>query len=143
MPRWQLIPQLGKARLLPAHPAVLGRSSSCELHLDDDTVSRHHAELTPRDDGVLVRDLGSSNGIRVNGVKVTRALLATDDLVAFGDVLFRVARTFTGPGAQPAAGRDARVEDQSSAGPPARTVDVRSGAGVLARLRAERLARLV
>ena len=93
---------------------------------------------------MLVRDLGSSNGVRVNGVKVTRALLLADDLVSFGEVLFRIGRTHQAAprrGVLPAGG-SARLDDQDPPGALVRTVDVRSG-GAVARLRKERLERLI
>jgi len=48
---------------------VVGRSSSCNLALDDALVSRRHAQFTIETDNVQVEDLGSRNGISVNGVK--------------------------------------------------------------------------
>lgn len=48
---------------------VVGRSSSCNLALDDALVSRRHAQFTIDAETVQVEDLGSRNGISVNGVK--------------------------------------------------------------------------
>jgi hypothetical protein len=68
-------PRRGRARLRVngrVHPvatggAVLGRSRDCDVVLDDANVSRHHAEIRPSGGSWTVRDLGSTNGIRVNG----------------------------------------------------------------------------
>jgi hypothetical protein len=49
---------------------LIGRSSSCQLSVDDPLVSRNHASLTVTDEGVSVEDLGSRNGVRVNGQRV-------------------------------------------------------------------------
>ncbi len=46
---------------------VIGRAASCQLSLDDPLVSRHHAQLTVEGDVVTVEDLGSRNGVKVNG----------------------------------------------------------------------------
>jgi len=46
---------------------VIGRAASCQLSLDDPLVSRHHAQLTVEGDLVTVEDLGSRNGVKVNG----------------------------------------------------------------------------
>jgi hypothetical protein len=56
-------------RRLPVPPdgGVVGRSRDCDIVLDDTGVSRRHAELRPYDDGWTVADLGSTNGVRVNG----------------------------------------------------------------------------
>jgi hypothetical protein len=47
--------------------AVLGRSKECDVVLDDPNVSRRHAEIRPSGGGWTVRDLGSTNGVKVNG----------------------------------------------------------------------------
>jgi len=49
---------------------VVGRSTDCQLSLDDPLVSRRHAVIRIRRDGVSVQDLGSRNGVLVNGVKI-------------------------------------------------------------------------
>jgi two-component system, NtrC family, response regulator GlrR len=55
--------------------AILGSSENADIVLDDPTISRIHAELEFCDDGVWVRDLRSSNGTWVAGVRVERALV--------------------------------------------------------------------
>ena len=60
----------------------LGRSRDCEIMLADANVSRHHAEIRPRGGGWVLTDLGSTNGVSVNGVPVdrpTRALARRRD----------------------------------------------------------------
>ena len=56
-------------RRLPVPPdgGVVGRSRDCDIVLDDTGVSRRHAELRPGGGGWTVADLGSTNGVRVNG----------------------------------------------------------------------------
>jgi predicted component of type VI protein secretion system len=49
---------------------VIGRSSTCNLSLDDALVSRRHATITNKSDGVWVEDLGSRNGVVVNGTRI-------------------------------------------------------------------------
>lgn len=49
---------------------VIGRGVGCDVVIDDKTVSRIHAALVVRDDGVVVRDLGSRNGTWVNGIRI-------------------------------------------------------------------------
>ena len=59
---------VGSRRLpLPLQGGVIGRSRECEVVLEDTGVSRRHAELRPDADGWVVTDLGSTNGVRVNG----------------------------------------------------------------------------
>jgi pSer/pThr/pTyr-binding forkhead associated (FHA) protein len=52
--------------LVPPPGAVVGRSRECDIVLEDAGVSRRHAELRPTEDGWLLVDLGSTNGVRVN-----------------------------------------------------------------------------
>src|ERR1700679_3468930 len=65
---------------LPVGEFVVGRSTECQLSLDDPLVSRRHAVLRVRRDGVSVQDFGSRNGVLVNGVKIVgeRELAAGD-----------------------------------------------------------------
>jgi hypothetical protein len=50
--------------------AVIGRSRDCDVVLDDPNVSRHHAEVRPSGGSWIVNDLGSTNGIKLNGRRV-------------------------------------------------------------------------
>lgn len=55
---------------VPPGEFFIGRSSSCHLALDDGLVSRRHAVLRVKDDAIEVEDLGSRNGVSVNGKKI-------------------------------------------------------------------------
>ena len=63
-------------------PVTIGRASDCNLVLDDGLVSRRHAQLSLDGGRVLVEDLGSSNGVFVNGDRITgpRELAVSDEL---------------------------------------------------------------
>lgn len=56
---------------MPIGEFLIGRSSECHLAVDDSLVSRKHAALDVRVDGVRVRDLGSRNGVQVNGTLIS------------------------------------------------------------------------
>jgi hypothetical protein len=62
----------GKRLVVGAGGATIGRSRSCDVVLEDANVSRQHAEIRPRGGSWTVADLGSTNGIAVNGVRVER-----------------------------------------------------------------------
>jgi two-component system, NtrC family, sensor kinase len=82
-------PDKGRKFELPDHePQLIGRSSEA-LPINDNTVSRRHAELTP-DDGVWwIRDLQSQNGTYVNGVRISeRMRLKPGDQIRTGSSLF-------------------------------------------------------
>src|SRR5689334_12431104 len=69
---------------------VVGRSPTSDFPIIDPTISRRHAQILRQDEKILVRDLGSSNGTYVNGVRVESAELKPGDLVTFGKVMFRL-----------------------------------------------------
>ena len=60
----------GRSELLGSAGATLGRSREADIVLDDANVSRKHAEVRPSGGSWIVRDLGSTNGVKVNGRRV-------------------------------------------------------------------------
>lgn len=79
---------------LPLGDFIVGRSTECQLSLDDPLVSRRHAVLRVRRDGVSVQDLGSRNGVLVNGVKISgERELSAGEKVSIGsqDMVLSVA----------------------------------------------------
>lgn len=62
--------QEGQRWTLDQIPAVIGRSSECDIVLPKRQISRRHARIEQDDDGYLLRDLGSKNGTYVNGDRV-------------------------------------------------------------------------
>jgi Protein of unknown function (DUF3662)/Inner membrane component of T3SS, cytoplasmic domain len=77
----------GKRLPVPAAGAVIGRSRDCDVVLGDSNVSRRHAEIRPSGTGWTVADLGSTNGIRVNGRPASGAVaLAPGDRLELGTV---------------------------------------------------------
>ncbi len=73
---------------------TIGRSSDCDIQILTHFVSREHARLTvsPRG-GVLIEDLGSTNGVFVNSVRIDRQELHHGDLVTVGESEFRFLET--------------------------------------------------
>ncbi|MGZ3455008.1 MAG: sigma 54-interacting transcriptional regulator [Polyangiales bacterium] len=64
----------------------IGKARDNDLVLPDDTVSRHHLTIARARDGLLVRDLASTNGVRVGGARVTEALVEPGAVILAGDV---------------------------------------------------------
>jgi len=79
---------------------AIGRSPECQLSLDDPLVSRKHALLVVGPESVLIKDLGSRNGVVVNGTKIdtSRVLLDGDRIVIGSQEMTIMARpAATGP----------------------------------------------
>lgn len=84
-------PRLPRFMLPPADlkRIVIGRAPACQFVLTDLTVSRFHAEIRLTGEGWMVSDLGSMNGTRVNGWRLTGpARLRPGDEVGFGNTIF-------------------------------------------------------
>jgi hypothetical protein len=64
---------------------VLGRSQGSDIRLADPNISRRHAELRQQGTAYWIVDLGSTNGIEVNGARVERAKLEHGDRVTLGE----------------------------------------------------------
>jgi Protein of unknown function (DUF3662)/FHA domain len=77
----------GKRLRIPAGGALIGRSRDADIVLDDSNVSRRHAEISPSGQNWLIQDLGSTNGVRVNGRAVDGPHPLEDgDRIDFGTV---------------------------------------------------------
>jgi hypothetical protein len=72
---------------------VLGRSRECDITLDDQNVSRRHAEVVREDGGFWIADLGSTNGVEVNGKRVERTKLEHEDTIVLGQTKLTFERT--------------------------------------------------
>jgi pSer/pThr/pTyr-binding forkhead associated (FHA) protein len=70
--------------------ALVGRSRDCEVCLDSSRVSRRHCCLASGTGEVLVRDLGSTNGTRINGRRVEKGLLRPGDELGIAHLRFRL-----------------------------------------------------
>ena len=68
--------------------AIVGRLPECQVVLTDASVSRRHARIQLEGDRWTVTDLGSTNGLRVNGRDVAAAEVRDGDRVEFGGALF-------------------------------------------------------
>jgi hypothetical protein len=66
--------------------ATVGRLPDCDVTLDDASVSRRHAELTETNGTWEISDLGSTNGVKLNGERVQTARLADGDRLELGNV---------------------------------------------------------
>ncbi|HVO50274.1 MAG TPA: FHA domain-containing protein [Thermoanaerobaculia bacterium] len=73
-------------RIVVEARAVVGRDPDCDVVLSSRSVSRKHAIVERRGEGWVARDLGSANGLFVEGKRVSEAPLASGASIRFGDV---------------------------------------------------------
>ena len=109
-----------RARLIPADGgppidlikdlSIVGRKEGCDVRVDHKSVSKQHCVIVRTDGLLLIRDLGSTNGTRVNGRRIRRAALLPNDQVSFASIRFKVQ---LGPGQAEAAAGDHTVRMES------------------------------
>lgn len=99
--RARLVPLDGSSSIeIDRELTVVGRKEDCDLRLDHKSVSKVHCVLVKTDGLLLLRDLGSTNGTRVNGQRVRRAALLPNDKLTIANFHFRV---YLGPAEEPPA----------------------------------------
>lgn len=70
---------------------IVGRSSVCEVYIDDDNISRQHFVICDQDGAFYIQDLNSKNGTFVNGQKIMRSKkLENGDKIKFGNIIMTV-----------------------------------------------------
>src|SRR5438270_13392014 len=92
----QLIPlSAGTAPAIPLQRPVLliGRHPECDVRIDLPQVSRRHCCLGLAYDRLILRDLGSRNGIRVNGRRVEEVRVRDGDEIAIAHLIYRLDDT--------------------------------------------------
>ncbi len=83
--------------LIDAFPFQVGRKCGVSLRIPSQTVSSVHAEFVHQEGRLIVRDLGSTNGTYVNGVRIlVDAQVDEGDLIQFSDIVFRLTRQAVG-----------------------------------------------
>jgi len=65
---------------------TIGKAPDNDLVLSDDTVSRHHCEILRAPDGIHVRDLGSTNGTKIDGTRIREAMIQPGSVLKIGEV---------------------------------------------------------
>lgn len=89
-------PAPGAEYALGRLPSRIGRSEDIDITVNHRSISREHAEFSDFEGAVVIRDLESANGVRVNGEDVGEATLTDGDILEFGQVRFR----FVGSGVE-------------------------------------------
>jgi predicted component of type VI protein secretion system len=70
---------------------LIGRHPECDIQIDSRKISRRHCCIALVSDYLIVRDLGSTNGVRINGVRVVEGRIAPGDEVTIGGNRYRVS----------------------------------------------------
>lgn len=76
---------------------LLGRHPECDIQIESRKVSRRHCCIAQINDYLVIRDLDSTNGIRINGVRVIEGQLRPGDEVTIGNFHYRVASEEAAP----------------------------------------------
>jgi predicted component of type VI protein secretion system len=95
---------------------LIGRHQECDIQIPSRKISRRHCCLAQVGDHLVVRDLGSTNGVRINGVKVTEGNLQPGDELTIGNVRYQLQ---WGENAEPAAADDPNHGIMVKKSPPA------------------------
>jgi pSer/pThr/pTyr-binding forkhead associated (FHA) protein len=76
--------------LLDRDPLLVGREPRCDARITSPWVSRHHCYLSPCCGGVLVCDLGSTNGTWINGRRVEQEVMFPGDVLVIADCRYHL-----------------------------------------------------
>src|SRR5213592_1416494 len=108
----------GPSILVDKHILLIGRHPECDIQIDSRKISRRHCCIAQVADYLVVRDLGSTNGIRINGVRVSEGRLNENDELMIGALRYRVSWESALPSApQPDHGMRVKTERQRAPRP--------------------------
>jgi len=79
-------PEEGQIYQLKDEEVIIGRDTTCQVCFEDRTLSRQHARILVNGDNLTIEDLGSVNGVLVNGVRLSSSELKVDDRLTLGNV---------------------------------------------------------
>ena len=81
----------GPSILLDKPILLLGRHPECDIQIDSRKISRRHCCIAQVSDYLVVRDLGSTNGIRINGTRIVEGRLNAGDELTLGNFRYKVS----------------------------------------------------
>ena len=80
----------GPSILLDKPILLFGRHAECDVQLNSKKVSRRHCCLAQVNDYLVIRDLGSTNGVKINGQRLTEGRLRPGDELEIGNFRYQV-----------------------------------------------------
>jgi pSer/pThr/pTyr-binding forkhead associated (FHA) protein len=86
----------GPSILIDKPILLFGRHEECDVQLNSKKVSRRHCVLAQVDDYLVIRDLGSTNGVRINGERVAEGKLRPGDELQIGNFKYQVCGDLVG-----------------------------------------------
>jgi len=107
---------------------VVGRHPGCDARLDSLRVSRHHCCMLPENDEVVVRDLGSTNGVRINGQRVETGRLKMGDELSIAHFRYRLEDGQESDGPRVESFSPGRLDGSSDGAPVSTDEDVLAAA---------------
>jgi pSer/pThr/pTyr-binding forkhead associated (FHA) protein len=110
----QLVALADGLRIALEKPIVLmGRDAECDIQFESRKISRRHCCIAQVGNYLVIRDLGSTNGVRINGVRVVEGYLHSGDEVAIGNDRFQVL--MSQPGAVESEGQRSKPAPNNGA----------------------------
>jgi ABC-type multidrug transport system ATPase subunit/pSer/pThr/pTyr-binding forkhead associated (FHA) protein len=83
--------ELRERRVFDKPMLTVGRAANNEIHLDGLQISNYHAQISLKSGAVVIEDKGSTNGVYVNGVRITSTVsVRFDDVVQIGPFVFEI-----------------------------------------------------
>jgi pSer/pThr/pTyr-binding forkhead associated (FHA) protein len=101
MPQHLLSLTDGPSILIDKPILLFGRHEECDVQLNSKKVSRRHCVLAQVNDYLVIRDLGSTNGVRVNGERVAEGRLRPGDELQIGNFKYQVCADPLGRSKEP------------------------------------------
>lgn len=81
--------ELGKKYRFSREKIIIGRSSKCNIQIDEESVSRSHCSIKRTGRAITIRDMGSTNGTYINDRQTDEVILRDGDLIKVGQTIFK------------------------------------------------------